>query len=60
VDLVSALPQEAGEEIDGDEGAEVADVALVVDGGPAGIHADFVVAQGMEFFDLRRHGIKQA
>ncbi len=50
--VVSTLPQEAVKKIDGDECAEVADVAVVVNGGPAGIHADSVVIDRMEVFDL--------
>ena len=56
---VSALAEEPAQKVDGDEGAEVADVSVVVDGGAAGVHADFVVAKGMELLDLRRHGIKK-
>ena len=42
-DLVSAKAQIAGQQIDRDEGSKVADVAVVVDGWSAGVHADFVV-----------------
>jgi hypothetical protein len=51
--------KKAAQKVDGDKGAEVADVSVVVNGGAAGVHADFVVAKGMEFFDPRRHGIKK-
>ena len=49
--LVSALQQEAAQHIDRDEGAEVADMAVVVNREPAGIHADEVVLRG-EFLDF--------
>ena len=39
IQLEAALPQEAAQQIDDDEGAEVADVSVVVDRGPAGVHA---------------------
>ena len=41
---VSTLPEKSAQQVDGDEGAEVADVSVVVDGGAAGVHADFAVA----------------
>ena len=47
-----ALQQEAAQNIDGNKGAEVADVAVVIDRGPAGIHANFVALQGMKLFDF--------
>ncbi len=56
---VSALPEEPAQKVDRDEGAEVANVSVVVDGRAAGVHADFAVAQRAEFLDLRRHGIKK-
>ena len=40
------------------EGAEVADVAVVVDGGAAGVHADFVIVQRLKFLDSARERIK--
>ena len=51
-DVVSGLEKKAVEKIDGDECAEIADVAVVVDGGSAGVHADVVVVDGVEVFDL--------
>ena len=39
----STLAKEATENVNGDKGAEVADMAVVVHGGTAGIHADLVV-----------------
>ena len=50
--LITALPQEPAQDIHGHEGAEVADMAVVIDGEAAGIHADCVVLRGRKFFDL--------
>ena len=58
--FVAALPQEPLQHVDGDESSEVADMAVVVDGWAAGIHADFVVAKRTEFLDLRGHGVVKA
>ena len=52
--LVAALLQEAAQGVDDDEGAEVADVSVVVDRGTASVHADQVVFQRAEFLDLAR------
>ena len=52
-DGVSTLAEDTAEKIDGDECAEVADVSVVVNGGSAGVHANFVIAKGMELFDSR-------
>ncbi len=57
--LVAALFEEAAQGVDHDEGAEVADVAVVVDRRPAGVHADQVVVQGMKLLDLRGQSIKK-
>ena len=56
---VSALPKKSAQQVDGDEGAEIADVAVVVNGGAAGVHANFALANRAEFLHLRRHGIKK-
>ena len=40
VDGDSLLADEAAEDVDVEEGAEVADVAVVVDGGAAAVHAE--------------------
>ena len=50
--LESALAQEAAQNIHSDEGAEVADMAVVVDGGAAGVHADGIVRGRSELFHL--------
>ena len=55
--LVSTLPQEPAQEVDRDERAKVADVAVIVDGRSAGIHADFAIVQGMELLDSRGHSV---
>ncbi len=60
LDLVTALPQKSAKKIDGDKGAEVADVSVVVDGRSASVHADLGVAERAELLDLRRHRIKKA
>ena len=57
--LEAALLEEAPQGVDDDEGAEVADVAVVVDRGPAGIHADQVIFQGMKLFDLAGQSIEK-
>ena len=57
--FVSALPQESPQNIDGNEGTEVANVSVVVDRRPAGVHADFVVAKRAEFLNLRGHSVKK-
>ena len=57
--FVSTLPQEAAQQIDGDKGAEVADVAVVVDRGSAGVHADFVVASGRNSSIVRGKSVEK-
>jgi len=59
-DVVSALAQKAIKKIDGDECAEIADVAVVIDGRPAGIHADAIVVERMEIFDLSGESVIEA
>ena len=56
----SALPQETAQKVDRNEGAEVADVAVVVDRGPAGIHANFIVLQRLELFDFAGQRVVEA
>src|ERR1700730_1377706 len=53
----STLPQKTAQDVDRDEGAEVADVSVVVDGRPAGVHADFVTAEREQFLNPRGHGV---
>ena len=57
--LVAALLQEAPQRVDHDEGAEVADVAVVIHRGTAGVHADQVVFQWMKLLDLAGQGIEK-
>src|SRR5262249_29150804 len=52
LELVSALPQETPQNIHGHEGAEVADVPVVVNRGPAVIHADSVSLRWFELLHL--------
>ena len=52
LELEAALAQEAPQDIHGDKGAEVADVAVVVDRGAAGVHANVIVRGRSEFFHL--------
>ena len=59
LELVAALLQEAAQRVDHDEGAEVADVSVVVNGGPAGIHADEVVFQRPELLNFSGQSIKE-
>ena len=56
-DLVSALAKKALQKIDRDERAKVADMPIVIHRRPAGVHADFVVHERMEFFNPRGHGV---
>ncbi len=56
----SALQQKAPQNIDGDKSAEIADVTIVIDGGSAGIHANFIALQGMEFFYLAGQRVVEA
>ena len=46
IELESIGAEALAEEIDEGEGAEIADVCEVVDGGAAGVHADGIVARG--------------
>src|SRR5208282_44930 len=59
-DVVSTLAQKAIEKIDGDECTEIADVAVVINGRPAGIHADAVAVDRMEVFDLPGESVIEA
>ena len=56
----SLLLEEAAEDVDLEEGAEIADVAVVVDGGAAGVHAKGVTVGGSKLLDGRREGIKES
>ena len=57
--LVAALLQEAAQRVDDDEGAEVADVPVVVHRGTAGVHADQVVFQRMELLDFPGQSVEE-
>src|ERR1700746_2176288 len=52
VERDALLAKDAAEDVDVEEGAEVADVAVVVDGGAAAVHAQCGCADWGEGFDL--------
>src|SRR5262249_18733866 len=59
----SALAEKAAKDIDRNEGAEIANVAVIVNGGTAGVHADLLCVESAEVFhfsgkrvvDAKRH-----
>ena len=53
------LPDKAAEDVDVEEGAEVADVSVVVDGGAATVHAEGWCALGQEGFDSAAESIEE-
>src|SRR5436305_12996463 len=57
LELMAALPQEPAQNVYRDKGAEIADMAVVVDGEPACIHADCVVHGWLEFLDFVRERV---
>ncbi len=59
IDGDSLLADEAAEDVDVEEGAEVADVAVVVDGGAAAVHAQRGRADGGEGFNLSAEGVEE-
>jgi hypothetical protein len=50
---------DAAEDIDVEEGAEVADVAVVIDGGAAAVEAQGLAVGGEEWFDFSREGVEE-
>jgi len=48
----STLAQVSGQDVDRDESTKVTDVAVIIDRRPAGVHANFVIRNGMELFYL--------
>src|SRR5206468_202540 len=58
--FVAALQQEASQDVHGNKGAEVSNMAVVVDRGTAGIHADGVVLGGGELFHLAGKRVVEA
>ncbi len=54
------LAQGAAQDVDGDEGAEIADVGEVVDGGSAGVHADERVFGGLEVLHFPGERVEEA
>ena len=59
LDLDALLLKKAAEQIDMDEGAEVADVAVVVDGGAAGVEGEGLAVRRGERFDLCAEGVEE-
>jgi hypothetical protein len=60
--VVEAEAEEAGgaaEDVDVEEGAEVADVAVVVDCGAAAVEAEGRAVGGVEGFDLSGEGVEE-
>ena len=53
------LEEEAAEDVDMEEGAEVADVAVVVDGGAAAVHAEYGLADGGEGLGFSAEGVEE-
>ena len=53
------LEEEAAEDVDVEEGAEVADVAVVVDGGAAAVHAECGLAYGGEGLGFSAEGVEE-
>ena len=59
LDGYALLANDAAEHVDVEEGAEVADVAVVVDGGAATVHAKGGRADGGKGFDLAAKGVEE-
>jgi hypothetical protein len=59
VDGNTLLQDDAAKHIDMEEGAEVADVAVVVDGGAAAIHSQRLLIAGREGFDFAAQGVEE-
>ena len=60
VEFESASAEPAAEDVLEGEGPQVADVDVVIDGGPAGLHADGASIGGGEVFDLLGQGVIEA
>ena len=56
----SLQPEEAAEHVDLEEGPEVADVAVVVDGRSAGVHAERLTVGGREFLNAAGESIEES
>ena len=59
VDGDALLADDAAKHVDVEEGAEVADVAVVVDRRAAAVHAQGRCANGGEGFDLAAKGVEE-
>ena len=57
IDGVAEVTQRAPQEVDGDVGAEIADVAVVVDGRPADVERDAGRGERPQFLLPARHGV---
>src|SRR6185312_800093 len=57
--LVPEVAQAAPQQVSEAEGAEVADVDFVVDGGAAGVDADLAGDKGMEGLELAPEGVEE-
>ena len=57
--LVAALREESLQQVDRDERSEITNVAVVVDGGATGVHANFISLEWVKLFHLGGHGVKQ-
>ena len=60
MEFMSALAKVAAQNINRNEGTEIANVAVVVNRRPASVHADFVVHQRPEFLNFSRECVEQA
>ena len=56
----AAQAQKAPQNVDLQKSAEVADVAVVVDRRPAGVHAQCLAVGGLERIQLSREGVEKA
>src|SRR5204863_5427970 len=52
LEVEAALAKCAPQDVHGHKGTEIADVAIIIDGWPAGIHADGVVHRRRKFLHL--------
>ena len=56
----SLQSEEAAQHVDLEEGPEVADVAVVIDGGSAGVHAELLAVNRRQFFDAAGESIEES
>ena len=60
VKFVSALAQVTAQDVHRDKGAKISDVPVVINRGPARIHANLVALQRAELFDLAGQRVVKA